>query len=220
MGGRYSFGAASTSGGMLHLRSFTEHLLNGACSKLYPLLEQIFHGGWNRGFLCTGAGGDFVLDGTASDQDLHSDIQVQKGQDVWCPPPMLSVNFAVQPLTCMNGPTRIIPGTQLDRGRVPDPLPHDWSRSCVCPLPAGSVIIRDVRVLHSGTRNLTRSTRYLPSIEFVSADFRWTNRRDCFPPFQCLPYELFQELQPQIKELCAEIAVARGCTVRPSYLMS
>ena len=109
--GRYSFGVASTTGGMLHLENFSKHLLDSACSKLHPLLDNIFRGGSRSGFVCTGGGGDFVLGDTASDQTIHSDLQVAESCDVRMPPPMLSINFTVQELTCMNGPTRMIPGS-------------------------------------------------------------------------------------------------------------
>lgn len=218
--GRYSFGVASSTGGMLHLESFAQHLLNSACSKLHPLLQQIFEGGTRAGFLCTGAGGDFVVGGTTTDQDIHSDIQIRKDDDVWMPPPMISINFVIQELTSMNGPTRIVPGTQLERGFVPPWIPDWWLRSRLCPIPAGAAIVRDVRVLHSGTRNLTQTVRYLPSVEFVSADFRCTNRRDCFPPIRCLPNELYESLQPQIKHLCREIAATKDSCLKPAYFMS
>jgi len=38
----------------------------GGCSKLCPLLEQIFAGGNRSGFVCTGGGGDFVVGDTES----------------------------------------------------------------------------------------------------------------------------------------------------------
>ena len=218
--GRYSFGVASSTGGMFHLQSFSQHLLDGACSKLLPLLAHIFEGGVRSGFVCTGGGGDFVMGETSSDQGIHSDIVVGKAHDVWMPPPMLSVNFTVQDLTSMNGPIRMIPGTQLWRGIVPEPIPDQWERSCLCPVPAGSAIIRDVRVLHSGTRNVTQTTRYLPSIEFVSADFRSTGRNDCFPPYRILPNEFFEKMHPEVKKTCLEIVVAKGKDMPQSYTMS
>ena len=218
--GRYSFGVASSSGAMLHCESFAQHLLNGGCSKLQPLLVQIFEGGKEYGFLCTGAGGDFVVGGTDTDQFLHADIQVQKKQDLWLAPPMVSINFAVQDISCLNGPMRIIPGTQLHRGDVPDQIPQQWQRSCLSPVPAGAAIVRDVRVLHSGTRNVTETVRYLPSVELVSADFRSTDRRDCFPLKRCLPIEQFQRMHPQIQKICAEIVLYKNEKIWPSYSMS
>ena len=218
--GRYSFGVASSTGSMLHLESFAKHLLNGACSKLHPLLQQIFEGGRRPGFICTGSGGDFVVGGTASDQAIHSDVQVRRDDDVWLPPPFLSINFTVHEVTGMNGPIRLIPGTQLERGCVPDQIPDRWLRSRLCPVPPGAAIIRDVRTLHGGTRNLTQITRYLPSVEFASADFRSTNRRDCFPPYRSLPKEFYECLHPQIKDLCTDIVAANRSLVRPTYTMS
>ena len=72
--GRYSFGKASSSGGMLHLKSFAHYLLNGGCYKLLPLLVKIFEKGAKRGFQCFSAGGDFVVGRTISDQHIHSDF--------------------------------------------------------------------------------------------------------------------------------------------------
>ena len=215
--GRYSFGVASSTGGMLHEESFALQLLGVACSKLYPLLEHIFDGGTLDGFICTGAGGDFVLGGTAEDQYLHSDMRVAEEYNPRWPPPMISVNFVVQDLTCMNGPTRMIPGTQLCQGQVPDPIPDDWRHSCLYPVPSGAAIIRDVRVLHSGTPNLTQTTRYLPSIEFVSSDFRSSERRDCFPPWRCLPSEMYEALPCPIKKTCKEIVAGKDSKLFVSY---
>ena len=218
--GRYSFGIASGSGGMLHVKSFAQHLLGSACSKLCPMLDGIFEGGATPGFVCTGGGGDFVIGDTGSDQWIHADIELGKEHDVRMPPPMISINFAVQEVTASNGPMRIIPGTQLYRGIVQSPIPDSWLHSFLCPVPVGAALVRDARVLHSGTRNSTHSTRYLPSVEFVSTDFRTTNRRDCFPPLKSLPRELFDCLEPQTKQFCAEIVADRGRKVQPSYTMS
>jgi hypothetical protein len=218
--GRYSFGNASNSGGMLHVQSFAEHLLGSACSKLWPLLDSVFACGAKPGFVCVGAGGDFVTGGTDTDQCLHADIELGKDFDVWMPPPMISVNFAVEEVTARNGPMRIIPGTQLDRGLAPSPISDEMLHSFLCPMPVGAALVRDVRVLHSGTRNSTQSSRYLPSVEFVSANFRSSNRRDCFPPPRTFPCELVEslDLEPRIKKSCSEIMIAKGRRLQPSYI--
>ena len=44
--------------------------------------------------------------------------------------------------------------------------------STVCPAPAGSVLIRDVRAWHGGTPNLTDETRAIPNIEFWAPWYR------------------------------------------------
>ena len=43
--------------------------------------------------------------------------------------------------------------------------------STVCPAPAGSVLIRDVRAWHGGTPNLTDATRSIPNLEFTHPGF-------------------------------------------------
>ena len=42
--GRYSFGVASSTGSLLHIKPWAEHLLNFAGVKLKPLLDTIFGG--------------------------------------------------------------------------------------------------------------------------------------------------------------------------------
>jgi len=44
--------------------------------------------------------------------------------------------------------------------------------STVCPLPAGSAIIRDARCWHGGTPNLSRAVRAMPNIEYMAPWFR------------------------------------------------
>ena len=202
--GRYSFGKASSSGGMLHLKSFAHYLLNGGCYKLLPLLVKIFEKGAKRGFQCFSAGGDFVVRRTISDQHIHSDFG-NDNADVLLPPPFVSINFTVQELTITNGAIRIIPGTQLYNGKLPTNTPDAWFLSRLYPVPAGAAIIRDVRTLHSGTPNLSGSTRYLPSVEFVSNDFVETRDPSCFPAPRSLSRDHFLALKPPLKKLCRGI---------------
>ena len=130
---------------------------------------------------------------------------------------MISVNFVVQDLTCINGPTRMIPGTQLWHGKVPDLIPDEWLHLRLHPVPSGAAIIRDVRVLHSGTRNLTKTTRYLPSVEFISTDFRSSKHENWFPPEKCLPFELYEALPYPIKKACEEIVAKENSKLSVSY---
>eukprot|EP00930_Biecheleria_cincta_P033953 TRINITY_DN23498_c0_g1_i1.p1 TRINITY_DN23498_c0_g1~~TRINITY_DN23498_c0_g1_i1.p1 ORF type:complete len:616 (-),score=87.82 TRINITY_DN23498_c0_g1_i1:344-2191(-) len=205
--GRYSFGNASSTGSVLHLPTFAQHLLDHAGHLLRPLLDRIFV----TGFSCTAAGGDFVLGGGVStSQEIHSDIHVKKKDNVLLPPPLLSVNFCVQELTDNNGPMQIIPCTQLGAKVGAKPLR-------LCPVQAGAAIVRDVRTLHSGTPNLTDQARYLPSVEYVSAQFRATNRKDRFPPRRSLPYHLFEQLNPDVKEICREITAAEDEHLEVSF---
>ena len=221
--GRYSFGVASSTGSTLHIEEFAKHVLDSAGFMLHPLLKRIFaqtetydNSYYSGGHICCGGGGDFVLGGVKENQDLHADLVVKKDQDMLLPPPMVIANFSVQEITSENGPMRIVPGSQLTRGELPEQ--EAWWQSWLCPLPAGAAIVRDPRTMHSGTRNLTNKTRYLPSVEYVSSGFRATNRVDCFPHRISLPLKYYERLRPEMKTLCAEIVDKYGSLdVCPPY---
>ena len=90
------------------------------------------------------------------------------------PCPYICVNFLTVDSTPLNGPTRQIPGTQHSREPFPtlDDEP-EWMRlSTVCPAPAGSVQIRDVRAWHGGTPNVSDHVRSIPNVEFFAPWFR------------------------------------------------
>ena len=80
------------------------------------------------------------------------------------PCPYLCVNFLPQDVTRLNGPTRQIPGTQNSRANIPGlPDEPEWMRlSTVCPVPAGSIMLRDTRAWHGGTPNVSDATRSIP----------------------------------------------------------
>ena len=44
--------------------------------------------------------------------------------------------------------------------------------STVCPVPAGGIMVRDVRAWHGGTPNLSDATRSIPNLEFYAPWFR------------------------------------------------
>ena len=44
--------------------------------------------------------------------------------------------------------------------------------STVCPAPAGSIMIRDVRAWHGGTPNVSDAARSIPNLEFYAPWFR------------------------------------------------
>jgi hypothetical protein len=44
--------------------------------------------------------------------------------------------------------------------------------STVCPVPAGAIMIRDVRAWHGGTPNVSDKTRSIPNLEFYAPWFR------------------------------------------------
>ena len=90
------------------------------------------------------------------------------------PCPYVCVNFLPTDQTALNGPTRQIPGTQHSRAPFPTLEEEpEWMRlSTVCPAPAGSVQIRDVRAWHGGTPNLSDELRAIPNIEYYAPWFR------------------------------------------------
>ena len=215
--GRYSFGVTSNTGSMLHVDSFAKHMLNDAGSKLKPLLDKIFDDERRPGFICCSGGGEFVITDRSSTQVLQPAIKVTETLNKKLPPPMLSVNFCVQDLTEYNGPPCIIPGTQMGWPTGSDPDDADWKRMRLCPVPAGTAIVRDIRNIHGGTPNVSGAICFMPSIEYVSLSFRDTNRQDVFPLTPCLPHTLFVKMKGEVRELCEDIAMRSGEDVRLSF---
>eukprot|EP00927_Polykrikos_kofoidii_P049282 TRINITY_DN43360_c0_g1_i1.p1 TRINITY_DN43360_c0_g1~~TRINITY_DN43360_c0_g1_i1.p1 ORF type:complete len:501 (+),score=58.10 TRINITY_DN43360_c0_g1_i1:83-1585(+) len=172
---RYSFGESSKTLHLIHLDPWL-HLLDNIF--LHQLLGEIFaNSGNDIGYYAAGGGGDFVLGHTDLYQSLHPDIGgggpllYEQG-----PPPAVGVSVVVEDLSCTNGPVRVAPGTHRDEGTPPMLFEETTAHSMVllCPLPAGSLIVRDLRLWHGGTPNLLNRTRYLPGLEFVS--FKWAQR--------------------------------------------
>ncbi|MEM7342307.1 MAG: phytanoyl-CoA dioxygenase family protein [Actinomycetota bacterium] len=186
---RYSFGAASSTGGFLH-RPEWQMLVDLAT--LTPIITAIFE---SPDYSLRSAGGDFCLPGAVGYQPLHSDMRdfesaettsfasfrdargMLSTRDLPCP--YVCVNVLPIDVTAINGATRQIPGTQHSREPFPtlDEEP-EWMRlSTVCPAPAGAVQIRDVRAWHGGTPNLSNEIRAIPNVEFYAPWFREPTHR-------------------------------------------
>lgn len=181
---RYSFGGSSLTRSQLH-RPAWQMLLE--VDIVHELLTRIWG---STDYILRAASGDFCLPGAIDYQPLHSDVRDfadaksspfssfydWRGQvslrDM--PPPYICANFLPQDVTPLNGPTRQIPGTQNSRAKIPslDQEPEWMKLSTVCPAPAGSVMIRDVRAWHGGTPNLSDHTRAIPNLEFYAPWFR------------------------------------------------
>ncbi|MEM8497974.1 MAG: phytanoyl-CoA dioxygenase family protein [Pseudomonadota bacterium] len=181
---RYSFGGSSQTRSMLHHPAW-QMLLD--VQIVSELLDRIF--GLNK-YILRAASGDFSIPGAVDYQPLHSDaadwinnqltpissFHDPRGKvsirDLPCP--YVCVNFLPQDVTKVNGPTRQIPGSQ----NSPAPIPSlkeepEWMRlSTVCPAPAGSIMIRDVRAWHGGTPNVGDAPRSIPNLEFYAPWFR------------------------------------------------
>lgn len=172
---RYSFGGTSASRHMFH-RPEWRQLIDLPTTT--PILTAIFG---SDEYLVYGAGGDLALPGAIEYQGLHSD-------NVWTelhdpiggvtmrdlPVPVVHINFPLVDLSPENGPIRQIPGTHRSRATIPTLADEpEWMRlSTVCPLSAGSAIIRDARCWHGGTPNLSREVRAMPNVEFMAPWFR------------------------------------------------
>lgn len=181
---RYSFGGSSLTRSQLH-RPEWQMLLD--IPVVTDLLTAIFG---SPDYALRAASGDFSLPGAVEYQPLHSDgndwidnvktrfssFHDPRGQltirDLPCP--YICVNFLPQDVTRINGPTRQIPGTQHSRASIPSLGEEpEWMRlSTVCPVPAGAIMIRDVRAWHAGTPNVSDAVRSIPNLEFYAPWFR------------------------------------------------
>eukprot|EP00927_Polykrikos_kofoidii_P008737 TRINITY_DN13643_c0_g1_i1.p1 TRINITY_DN13643_c0_g1~~TRINITY_DN13643_c0_g1_i1.p1 ORF type:complete len:493 (-),score=47.97 TRINITY_DN13643_c0_g1_i1:218-1696(-) len=211
---RYSFGAASRTLHMMHLQGWTELLDNGP---VHAVLETIF----SDGYLAAGGGGDFVLPDTSTYQSLHLDVGGGPIYELGHPP-AVGVNFVVEDLTCADAPLRILPGSQKVVGE-PWSLtvePQDVKDAVLCPLPAGSAIIRDLRAWHGGTPSGSDKARFLPNAEFVS--LAW-GRLTCgtgeiLDPCQpVVPRSAHERMSPRGRTVSAHIVDTSGVLDNPAF---
>jgi hypothetical protein len=181
---RYSFGGSSLTRSQLH-RPEWQMMLD--IPVVTELLTRLFG---SPNYSLRAASGDFCIPGAVDYQPLHSDVRDwlddkrtpfssfhdPSGQITMrdLPSPYICVNFLPQDVTRLNGPTRQIPGTQKSRIHIPNLKDEpEWMRlSTVCPVPAGSIMIRDVRAWHGGTPNVSDKTRAIPNLEFYAPWFR------------------------------------------------
>ena len=207
---RYSFGGASLTGQLVH-RPEWAMLLD--LPTVTPILTAIFG---SADYIARGGGGDFCLPGAVEYQPLHSDMGDRQMlgdatfgsfkdpsgrltyRDLPCP--FVCCNFTMVDFHCLNGPTRQIPGTQHSREPIPRLVdePHWMKLSTVCPAPAGSVIISDVRAWHGGTPNLTDEVRAIPNAEFFAPWYRE-------PMPVSMPRAIYDTLSAHAKRLCRYI---------------
>ena len=204
---RYSFGGTSASRHMFHRSEWCELIDLPATT---PILTSIFG---SPDYLAYGCGGDLALPGAIEYQGLHSD-------NVWTelhdpvggvsmrdlPVPVVHINFPLVDLTPENGPIRQIPGTQRSRAPIPSLIDEpEWMRlSTVCPLPAGSAIIRDARTWHGGTPNLSNEVRAMPNVEYMAPWFR----SDAI--VRALAYETWQTLSPHARRITRHVVLDKG----------
>lgn len=204
---RYSFGGTSASRQMFHRPEWAQLI---DLPTTTPILSSIFGG---PEYIVYGAGGDLALPGAIEYQGLHSD-------NVWTelhdpvggvsmrdlPPPVVHINFPLVDLTPENGPIRVIPGTQRSRASIPTLAdePEGMRLSTICPLPAGSALVRDARCWHGGTPNLSRDVRAMPNVEFMAPWFRSEALT------RSMSFERWTTLSPHAQRLCRYIVCEPG----------
>lgn len=204
---RYSFGGTSASRHMFHRSEWCE-LIDMPTTT--PILEAIFG---SPNYIVYGAGGDLALPGAIEYQGLHSDNVWSELHDPLggvsmrdLPVPSVHINFPLVDLTPENGPIRQIPGTHRSRAPIPGLAEEpEWMRfSTICPLPAGSAIIRDARCWHGGTPNLSRDVRAMPNVEYFAPWFRSE------AIVRSMSFERWQNLSPQAQRISRYVVCDKG----------
>ena len=224
---RYSFGSASLTGHLVHLPEWYQLI---DLPTVTPILDEIFA---SRDYILRGGGGDFCLPGAVHYQPLHSDMgnrveyplpngrtgvfgsfRDERGFMTYrdLPPPYVCCNFLITDITPLNGPTRQIPGTQNSREPIPtlEDEPEWMKLSTVCPAPAGSVLIRDVRAWHGGTPNLSEEVRAMPNLEYFAPWYRERNK-------VCLPFRVWETLSDHGRDICRHIVADSSVDLATGY---
>mmetsp|Transcript_49338 Transcript_49338/g.155121 ORF Transcript_49338/g.155121 Transcript_49338/m.155121 type:complete len:497 (+) Transcript_49338:76-1566(+) len=234
---RYSFGGASSTHHMVHVRAWAE-LLDLAA--LRPVLEAAFGGP----YVAIGGGGDFVLGSTDTHQRLHVDLQLAEMYDHPFPPAAIVANVAVSSITCNDGPMRFVPKTQM----LPLAAAEEASRGeelsevtslekegvmmrrlgltplLACPLEPGDILLRDMRLWHGGAPNRGEAARLLPSAEFLApwyADLT-EGTDDHFAARPALPFEHWWRMSSRGREAARRILSAPGpvdASIRPDFAL-
>ena len=110
--------------------------------------------------------------------------------------------------SAINGPTRFVRGTA--RTRQPPPTLEeepDWMRyATLNPLPAGSVLLRDIRTWHGGTPNVSDEVRAIPQASFCPGWFRMR----CEPS---MPEEVFASLSEHGQAICQDLRAPAGAKI-------
>ena len=84
------------------------------------------------------------------------------------PAPQLVAGFALEGWGHLDGATRYIAGTHHSHAEIPSLAEEpDWMKhATVSPLPAGSAVIRDIRVWHGGCPAVGERPRPMPDCHF------------------------------------------------------
>lgn len=218
--GRYSLGNCSAIGPG-HCIHFPEFLPLLNCPKVLHVLDLLYGAG---GYECAGGGGDFVRAGNLRDQALHADGAHPTYPQLW-DVPLMGVNFAVRDISVEDGPMRVLPGKRWSRNAKVTRLEDETFnslRSTLAPMRKGSCLVRDCRLLHGGTQNLSRTTRFMPNVEYCSSKYVEAKRLHDEPRGKwirkCLPPSLFVALSPKAKDVCKNLVLDED--IPPQYFVA
>ena len=221
--GRYSLGYLTNC---CSHKAYVKLLTN---SFAIQFLDRLYAGFW-KPWQVWGGGGDLVRGFTRFWQDFHSDFPSTAPLDPEARrndhtdrclhdpamPPAACVTMICHGISALNGPLGILTWKDMTDvgGRYPPFLdemfrcrPHLLA-SRLWPLEAGSLVIRDVRVWHCGTPNLTSSTRSNPG--FICGPYWVCNR---WPPTPGMRTSVFDALDADVQSHLLwqkEDAVAEG----------
>jgi hypothetical protein len=118
--------------------------------------------------------GDVMTDRLALDAPERPDRRYTRGNAFFdptgklsvrdLPAPQLVAGFAVTPWGHLDGATRYIAGTHTSHAEMPSLADEpDWMKhATVSPLPAGSAVLRDIRVWHGGCPAVGERARAMP----------------------------------------------------------
>ena len=114
------------------------------------------------------------------------------------PPVQLIVNTYLQDTDENNGSFEIVPGSHLftdflmsEEGEIDKKY---VSQTVKCNLPKGSVIIRDKRTWHRGTKNISGNVRYMVGTSYTMNWYKLSNlkfKKDCQDEFYNVPFSIW-----------------------------
>lgn len=178
---------------------------------ILPILNEVMGSSSGDWQYCT-AGGDYVVGNTPSWQDIHSDCGCVTADDFDIlverqRPPVIMASYVPHAHHSHNGPLMIASWQEMLKfgKREPPPL-HDlpekwkhWARCRLFPLQKGACVLRDVRVWHAGTPNVSNDTRFMPGVLAVRNDCMWPHG-DYTWPQRTLARSQFQTLSPEAQQ--------------------
>eukprot|EP00929_Paragymnodinium_shiwhaense_P086808 TRINITY_DN47231_c0_g2_i1.p1 TRINITY_DN47231_c0_g2~~TRINITY_DN47231_c0_g2_i1.p1 ORF type:complete len:106 (+),score=20.49 TRINITY_DN47231_c0_g2_i1:402-719(+) len=85
----------------------------------------------------------------------------------------------------------------------------------LCPVPAGSAIIRDNRAWHGGTPNLNGKTRTLANVEYYAPGFKYYIPGWDDPRSYAMPRRHWSRLSPFAQHVAREVVAAPEAAAPP-----